>query len=144
MAMPTLEKPRDCSLLTPTNASHLLYLFLSHIYSKFFLILHSHTHTAPSVLPSRLPEVTISEEELMIIAERIPREWQRLGIALGIQYSVLESIRRKHSSDTLAASMEMFATWQRLKGDKATRIALKEALNFLNYGRLVQELFEKD
>ena len=80
----------------------------------------------------------------MIIAEHIPREWQRLGIALGIQYSVLESIRRKHSSDTLAASMEMFATWQRLKGDKATRIALKEALTSLNYGRLVQELFEED
>ena len=47
MATPTLaQMARDCSLLILTNASHPLCLFLSHTYSKFFLILHPpNTHT---------------------------------------------------------------------------------------------------
>ena len=102
---------------------------------------HTHTHTAPAVSSSA---IIISDSELMTIAERIPRDWQHLGIKLGVPYSVLESIRKNHAYDTRQAAMEMFATWQRSRGDKCTRSALKEALKSLGYGRVAQEVFGRD
>ena len=53
VATPThAQMARGCSLLTPTNASHPLYLFLSHIYSKFFRSFtpQPHTHTETNLM----------------------------------------------------------------------------------------------
>ena len=73
-------------------------------------------------------ELLFTDEELMSIAEQLPSEWQRLGIKLGLAYSVLESVRMKHVLDPCRAAMEMFSLWQRTKGERATRSALRQAL----------------
>ena len=82
----------------------------------------------------------IPEATLFRIAERIPQDWQHLGIKLGVSYSNLEALRHQHIHDTRRATMEMFALW--LKGNKgATKSALKEALLSLGFGRLAKEEF---
>lgn len=98
---------------------------------------------APTPQASR-PDLTFTNNELMIIAQRIPRDWQNVGIKLGLMYTLLESIRLKHAFDCQQAAMEMFSVWRRSKGDQATRTALKDALMSVGYGRVVQDIFGSD
>lgn len=82
------------------------------------------------------------EEAIFVrIAERLPQDWIRLGIKLGIDYTKLEQLRHKYPSNYLSASLEMFGLWQRSKGKSATRRALKKALVDMNFGRLAVECF---
>lgn len=85
-------------------------------------------------------ELLFTDEELMSIAEQLPGEWQRLGIKLGLAYSILESVRMKHVLDPCQAAMEMFSLWQRTKGEQATRSALRQALVSVGYARLASTL----
>ena len=80
----------------------------------------------------------------MTVASRIPQDWQTLGIKLGLIYSRLEMIHRKHNFDVQQAAMEMLDVWRREKGQQATRTALKEALVAVHYGRLAEEVFGRD
>ena len=94
-----------------------------------------HQFGAQQIGSPQIPEAT-----LFRIAERIPQDWQHLGIKLGVSYSNLEALRHQHIHDTRRATMEMFALW--LKGNKgATKSALKEALLSLGFGRLAKEEF---
>ena len=134
----------------------------------FLFLYHTHTHTSiatyhQSYLPSgytyhpntssypyRATTTTnsgapeIAEGDLLKIAERVPRDWQHLGIKLGVEYSILENLRTTHPSDTRSAAMEMFGIWQRTKGKHATKKALKTALLELKYGRVANEVFPND
>ena len=80
----------------------------------------------------------------MTIAERIPRDWQDVGIKLGVMYTTLESIRVKNAFDSKQAAMEMLSEWRRRKGEQATRSALREALVAAGYRRVAQEVFGRD
>ena len=93
--------------------------------------------------PAARPE-PFTDSELMMIAERIPRDWQNLGIKLGIMYTTLEDIRMRNLFDCRQAAMEMFTVWRRNKGDLATRAALKDALMSVGYCRVVEDVFGKD
>ena len=86
----------------------------------------------------------ISDEDLSEIAGRILMDWQHLGIKLKVPYSKLESFRTKHHSSSEQAAREMLGYWQATKGKAATRRALREALEGLGYGRLVEEIFRND
>lgn len=103
----------------------------------------SHVQPHHPIAESARPE-PFTDSELMMIAERIPRDWQNLGIKLGIMYTTLESIRMKNMFDCRQAAMEMFAVWQRNKGDQATRTALKDALMSLGYCRVVDDVLGED
>ena len=83
----------------------------------------------------------VQETTMMKIAEYLPRDWQHLGIRLGLSYSRLEALREAHIHDTRKAAMGMFGLWQVEKGEAATRTALKDALVALGYGRLAREEF---
>ena len=85
-----------------------------------------------------------TELQLKMIAQRIPRDWQNVGIKLGIMWTTLESIRAKHTFDCERAAMEMFNVWRRNKGEQATRVVLKDALMCVGYGRLVEDVFGSD
>lgn len=93
--------------------------------------------------PAAGPE-PFTDSELMTIAERIPRDWQNLGIKLGIMYTTLENIRMRNMFDCRQAALEMFSVWRRNKGHQATRAALKDALMSVGYRRVVEDVFGKD
>ena len=75
------------------------------------------------------------------IAERMPRDWFRLGVKLGVESSLLRKLQSKHSFNHVPAALEMFSLWQQTRGKLATRKALKDALVKMEYGRLAHELF---
>lgn len=83
----------------------------------------------------------ISDDVMIKIATGLPREWVRLGVKLGVEYSTLVQLGEKHSGDYMQAVLEMFAVWQRLKGAAATKQALKRALMDLGYGRLARQCY---
>jgi hypothetical protein len=83
----------------------------------------------------------IPESTFVKIAERLPRDWVRLGVKLGVPYTTIERLRVRHTADYLPAVMEMFGIWQRSKGREATKRALKRALVDMNFGRLAVECF---
>ena len=131
-----------------------MYYCFSNYRTYKISLLVLHTHTAPPHYPTyqtHPPTTTstnqaeyISEGDLLKIADRLPRDWQHLGIKLGVEYSVLESLRTKNVFDTRLSTMEMFGIWQRTKGKAATRKSLKEALKSLGYGRVAREVFPND
>ena len=88
-------------------------------------------------------ELTFTERELLTIASNIPRDWQTLGIKLGLLFPALENIRYKHSLDVQGAAMEMFEVWRREKGEQATRTSLRDSLVAVGYGRMAEEVFGK-
>ena len=95
--------------------------------------------------PSRRGEPEyISKEDLTRIAEVVPRDWQHLGIKLGVEYTKLEALRTKHPFDSTLATLEMFRLWQTKKGKLATRKALKQALIDLKFGLVAREIFAND
>ena len=75
------------------------------------------------------------------IAERMPRDWFTLGVKLGVESTRLQKLRTKHSFNHVPAALEMFGLWQQTKGRLATRKALKDVLEKMEYGRLAFELF---
>ena len=84
----------------------------------------------------------ISHEDLDKIASKVHREWQHLGIKLGLTMTDgLRDIHYKHRSDPVKATRAMLHTWQKVKKKEATRRALKKALIEQNMGRLANELF---
>ena len=94
MAIPTAQMLRCCSLLTPTNASHLLYLFLCHIYSHIISDPSSppntHTHTA---LLSRNSSVF---SELSSPAEPVPQVTGELELPMiAVQSKVTARLQRR-------------------------------------------------
>ena len=99
--------------------------------------------TAPTTSAAQQAEY-ISDGDLLKVAERLPRDWQHLGIKLGISYSTLESLQAQYPFDTRMATLTMFGTWQRIKKKEATRKSLKQALISLGYGRVAKEVFTND
>ena len=79
-----------------------------------------------------------------MVAERIPQDWQSVGIKLGLSYPTLESLRLKNVYDCQRAIMDMFSVWRRGRRELATRGALKEALKSAGYGRVAGEVFGRD
>ena len=126
-----------CTLHTPTP------LIVPYAQSGGYMYRPSPTHTHLYGAPKSGAE-KIAEGDLLKIAERVPRDWQHLGIKLGVEYSILETLRTTHPSDARSATMEMFGIWQRTKGKAATRKALKQALLNLKYGRVANEVFPND
>ena len=92
----------------------------------------------PTVSPS---ELAFTDEELLTIAGRIPRDWQTLGIKLGLVYTTLDNIHLRHVSNVQQAGVEMLQVWRRERGDQATRSVLRDALKSIGFGRLAQEVF---
>ena len=93
---------------------------------------------------STRPEPTFRDSELLMVAQRIPQDWQNVGIKLGLMFTTLENIRVKHPFDCQQAAMEMFSVWRRTKGEQATRAALKDALMCVGYGRVADDIISKD
>lgn len=93
-----------------------------------------------------MPEAEyISREDLNSIASRVNREWQHLGIRLGLtRRTGLLEISSRYPSDFRQAALEMLYTWQRVKGRNATRRALKKALLEQSLGRLATEIFPNE
>ena len=81
---------------------------------------------------------------MLTIASHIPRDWETLGIKLGLLFPALENIRYKHSLDVQGAAMEMLEVWRREKGEQATRTALRESLVAVGYGRIAEKILGKD
>ncbi len=85
----------------------------------------------------------ISEGDLLIIAQTVSTHWKMLGIRLGVPYSAVEELYRRHPDPTSAA-MEMFGLWQQTRGSEATRSALKLALVENGFGKITETLFAHD
>ncbi len=86
-------------------------------------------------------DLYIPEEDRVKIARRLPRDWMHLGVKLGVEYSVLEALRRKHAPNYVPAALEMITIWQGSKGGEATRRVLKKALVDIGFGRVAVECF---
>ena len=86
----------------------------------------------------------IPEADLIKIAQRIPIDWTHLGIKLDVEYSILEGLRRRYSTDYVPAVLEMFHIWQRSKGREATRRVLKKALIDIGFARVAVECFPNE
>ncbi len=85
----------------------------------------------------------ISEGDLLIIAQTVSTNWKMLGIRLGVPYSAVEELDRRHPDPTSAA-MEMFGLWKQTRGTEATRSALKVALIENGFGKITERLFAHD
>jgi len=84
----------------------------------------------------------ISNEDFNIIASKVYREWQHLGIKLGLTtLDGLREIQSKYRNEPQKASRVMLHTWQKVKKKEATRRALKKALLEQSMGRLANQLF---
>ncbi len=90
-----------------------------------------------------MPEAEyIPWEDLNKIASRVTREWQHLGIKLGLTMATgLQEINIRHRGNPQQAALEMLYTWQKVKKKDATKRALKKALLQQSFGRLATELF---
>lgn len=119
IAIPRLKSPRD----SPTR----------HV--------TAHTPIAMTPINSSVLAEIIPEAIFVKIAERLPRDWVRLGVKLGVSFSVLERLRYKHEPDHVPAALEMFGLWQILMAREATRKKLKQALVDINKGRIAGECF---
>ena len=83
----------------------------------------------------------ISDDVMLKVAAGLPREWIRLGVKLGVEYTTLVNLGDKYLGDYIQAVLEMFAIWQRVKGPAATKQALKRALMELGYSRLAKQCY---
>ena len=86
----------------------------------------------------------ISEGDLLRIADKLPENWQALGIKLGLENSRLVALRTKHPHDVRLAILEMFGLWRMERGRSATRGTLKQALISIGYGKIAKTLFPND
>ncbi len=77
------------------------------------------------------------------MAEAVSSDWHALGIRLGVSAAQLDTIDHQNSLPTRAAIV-MLDHWRRLRGQYATRSALKGALLGLSFGAIATRLFEHD
>ncbi len=69
------------------------------------------------------------EKRLMDIAWEVGEKWEELGIALGLQYKVLQSaVGSQQGSKLHMKAFQMLQEWRQRLGNKATYPTLAKAL----------------
>ena len=77
------------------------------------------------------------------IAARLKEKWFTLGIKLGVSSFALDSVKESLSNPTdyESATKEVFVLWRAKKKLGATKEALKQVLDDMEYRRLTEKLF---
>ncbi|XP_014116075.1 PREDICTED: uncharacterized protein LOC106628668 [Pseudopodoces humilis] len=84
---------------------------------------------APLMNPRRL-----TEKELMLVAKRLGKEWQEVGILhLGLEQSRLEQIQEENPCNPILWNFEMLREWWRRERQEAT---VSRLLSCLEHARL--------
>ena len=70
-----------------------------------------------------------TDEELSHLADNMPQDWKRLGVALGLKEKYLNAIEMNKPNDVFERALAVLQKWKKKMGRKATYHKLAEALN---------------
>ncbi|NXM63454.1 CRADD protein, partial [Illadopsis cleaveri] len=72
---------------------------------------------------------SLTEKDLMQVAQRLGKEWQEVGILhLGLEWSRLEQIQKENPGNPVLWNFKMLREWQRRERHEATASQLRSCL----------------
>ena len=92
--------------------------------------------SSPNKIHRTEVEGEVADEFLRTVSENIGRDWDRLGLRLGIEFRILERIRTSVPNDLRQQAYLMLVQWKETHKTVATMVELQDKIDELKLGHI--------